>query len=209
MTFANIHTLLIDLDNTLYPHSNGIWRMIRDRIHQFLLEELHFPEDEVDGLRHRLWQQYGTTLRGLQTEFAVDMDAYLAYVHDVPLEMVITLDPPLADALRKLPQRKVIFTNGSADHAHRVMSLLGVGDVFEAVIDIYAMAPYCKPQRQAFEKALAVLGEAAESSLLFDDTPDNLDMAQQMGMATVSVGKYVHVGSPHIDVIQDIASVMD
>lgn len=209
MQLANIHTILIDLDNTLYPHSNGIWLMIRDRIHQFLVEELHFPEEEVDGLRHRLWQQYGTTLRGLQTEFAVDMDAYLVYVHDIPLETVIAPDPLLADAFRKLPQKKVIFTNGSADHAHRVMGLLGVTDQFEAVIDIYAMAPYCKPQREAFDKVLALLGEKAEACLLIDDTPDNLDTAQQMGMATISVGMYRHDGSPHIDVIQEIATVMD
>jgi len=89
MILQKLNCLLIDLDDTLYPHSNGVWDMIGERINHFLINEMNFPEESVASLRTRLFQQYGTTLRGLQKEFSVDMKAYLDYVHNVPLEKVI------------------------------------------------------------------------------------------------------------------------
>lgn len=209
MNFQNIRCLLIDLDDTLYPHNNGTWQMIRKRINQFMLEEMHFSQEEIPSLRQRLWQQYGTTLRGLQAEFTVDMDAYLDYVHDVPLETMIAPNPELAQLLRDLPQRKVVFTNAHAVHAQRVLDIMEIGEHFTGIIDVYAMSPYCKPEIEAFHKALSMIEEAAEHCLLIDDSPDNLDTAQKLGMQTISVGLRRHNGSPHIDTIQELGELVN
>lgn len=200
----NIHTLLIDLDDTLYPHDSGVWEMIRARMQQYMLEEMGFSPDEVPALRERLWRQYGTTLRGLQAEYEVDMAAYLAYVHDVPIETLLSPDPELVHMFERISQRKFIFTNAHKAHALRVTDRLGVADLFEGIIDIYAMAPHCKPQAQAFEKALALVGETPEACLLVDDSPGNLTAARALGMATVSIGIHRHDGSPHIESIHDL-----
>ena len=208
MNFENIRCLLIDLDDTLYPQNSGAWDMIRERINRFMIEELHFPPEDVPQLRHRLWQQYGTTLRGLQTEYTVDMDAFLDFVHDVPLEDVLKSDPSLALKLQSLPQRKIIFTNANAYHANHVMDLLGVSHLFEDVIDIYAIAPHCKPEIDAFEKALDLINEDPINCLLLDDSPGNLAAASSLGMATISVGIRRHDGSPHIESILQLNTVL-
>jgi putative hydrolase of the HAD superfamily len=173
--------------------------MMRERINRFMNEVMHFPEEQVPDLRQRLWQQYGTTLRGLQAEYAVDMEAYLDFVHDVPLETIIESDPGLDHLLQCLPQRKVIFTNSHRPHAERVLNILGIRHHFDLIVDIYAMSPFCKPQMEAFHKALALIEESPQDCLMLDDSPMNLDAAQSLGIGTICVGKYQHTGSPHIE----------
>ena len=207
--WKKIQYLLIDLDDTLYPQDNGLWELIRVRINQYLVNELHFSEEEAPAIRHRLWRQYGTTLCGLQMEYKVDMDAYLDFVHDVPIENKLSHDQALDRILNTLPQHKVIFTNASAAHAQRVINLLGVTDHFEAIVDIYALAPYCKPQVEAFQTVLENVQTLPDACLLIDDSPINLDAAQSLGMATLSVGNRVHTSSPHIRTIHDLLSLIN
>lgn len=202
--WGKIQYLLVDLDDTLYPQNNGVWELIRVRINQYLVNELHFSEEQAPAIRQRLWRQYGTTLRGLQVEYKVDMDAYLAFVHDVPIENMLCYDQELDRILSTLPQRKVIFTNASAAHAQRVINLLGVTDHFDAIVDIYALAPHCKPQVEAFQTVLEKVQTPPDACLLIDDSPVNLDAAQSLGMATVSVGDRVHAHSLHITTIHDL-----
>jgi len=207
INLLNVHCLLIDLDDTLYPQNSGVWDMIGQRMNQFLVEVKDFPLEEVPQLRQQLWHQYGTTLRGLEVEYSVERDFFLDYVHDVPLENALKFDPNLDQILSRLPQRKVIFTNAHAEHARRVLNLLGVTHHFEDIIDIYAMSPYCKPEVEAFQKTLTMVDEPPEHCLLIDDSPRNLETAQLLGMQTLSVGKHHHDHSPHIDTIHGLAKI--
>lgn len=209
INFHRIQCLLIDCDDTLYPQSSGAWELVGVRINQFMHQEMHFPEHEVNALRARLWRQYGTTLRGLQNEYSVDIDAYLDYVHDVPLETILQPNPKLDLILSKISQRKWVFTNASSAHALRVLDLLGVASHFEGIIDIYAIAPHCKPEVGAFHRALSMISEKPEQCLLVDDSPPNLDTARSLGMQTVSVGTRRHDASPHIDSIQQLDQVLN
>ncbi len=201
---SGIRVLLIDLDDTLYPSDSGVWEMIRARMQQYMLDEMGFPPDKVPVLRHRLWQQYGTTLRGLQVEYEVDMAEFLDYVHDVPIEDHLQRDPELVRMLQSLPQRKYIFTNANAVHARRVMKTLGVLAQFEGIIDINKLSPHCKPQAAAFQIALGIVNDTPGHCLLVDDSPSNLTTAKALGMATISIGSHHHDGSPHIEKIKDL-----
>ena len=80
-----ITTIFFDLDDTLYPSNSGLWQQIKDRIGLYMLEKLHIPAGQVQTLRRQYFEQYGTTLRGLQANYPFEMLDYLAYVHDVPL----------------------------------------------------------------------------------------------------------------------------
>jgi pyrimidine 5'-nucleotidase len=200
--------ILFDLDDTIYPHDSGLWEQIRNRIEQFMREELHFTGDDIPAIRDRLWRTYGTTLRGLQTEYRVEMDTYLEYVHAIPLDNFIDAQPHLARILDNLPLPKFIFTNSDGRHAKRVLELLNVADRFSQIIDIYALAPYCKPQTEAFQIALDTVGEAPEDCLFIDDSPVNLAKGRQLGMTTISVGQFAHDGSHHIPHIQDLPDLL-
>ena len=114
---VTITTIFFDLDDTLYPASSGLWPKIKARIGLYMRERLDIPADQVDSLRHQLFEQYGTTLRGLQENYQVDVADFLAYVHDVPVANTIQPNPLLGQVLQSLPMRKFIFTNADVAHA--------------------------------------------------------------------------------------------
>ncbi len=183
-------TFFFDLDETLYPSSTGLWAAMRERINLYMRERLGFTPDQIEIVREKYFQEYGTTLRGLQANYNVDMDDYLAFVHDVPLEEYLRPDPRLRAALEAVRARKFIFTNADCAHAGRVTRALGLEGVFEACIDVHAIAPYCKPMPEAFEKALAAAGNPdPRACVLLDDQARITRAARALGMYTVLVGR--------------------
>ncbi len=199
--------LFCDLDDTLYPPSSGLWEVIGDRISVYMRQRLHIPEEKILALRQQYYQAYGTTLRGLQNHFGVDPGEYLAYVHDVPLQDYLAPNPALREALLKYPQRRLIFTNADRDHAHRVLEILNLADCFEQIIDVLDIAPYCKPQPEAFEIALKLAGQVEpRQCILLDDKIENLAVARRMGFYTVWVGRS---NGSHPDYHASVASLND
>ena len=183
-------TLFFDLDDTLYTTSNGLWQAIRERMHAYMAEIVMLPPDGIEALRQHYLEMYGTTLRGLQIHYQIDSDKYLAYVHDLPLAEFIQTDPELGKLLATLPQRKLIFTNADVNHARRVLSVLQIGDIFEQIIDIRALDFMCKPDPEAYRRALAIAGGSdPEECILFDDAMRNLLPAKEQGWYTVLVGR--------------------
>jgi putative hydrolase of the HAD superfamily len=183
-------SLYFDLDDTLYPASSGLWDAIRDRMNAYMQRMIDLPLPEIIQLRQGYLERYGTTLRGLQAHYSVDRDEYLAFVHDLPLEQFIQPDPDLRVLLSSLPQRRWIFTNADASHARRVVSILGVQDCFDGIIDIRAMDFACKPDRIAYERALAITGDDDPGEcIIFDDAMRNLAPAHEIGFYTILVGK--------------------
>jgi putative hydrolase of the HAD superfamily len=192
-------TLLIDLDDTLYPATSGLWEAIRRRIDLYVETKFSLSHAEASDLRRNLFMQYGTTLRGLQTVYSVDAEEYLAFVHDVPLDHFIQPDPALRQALLACPQRKVIFTNADSSHARRVLNVLSLNGLFEQILDIHVFDPYCKPMPEAFTIALKLLGETPPRCVVVDDSLPNLATAHDLGMHTVWVT--TKPPAPPVDVV--------
>lgn len=190
-------TLLFDLDDTLYPASNGLWRQIKARIGLYMLERLHIPADAVDAQRQMYFEQYGTALRGLQRHYPVDVQDFLAFVHDVPLSEYLAPNPLLRSVLLSLPQRKLIFTNADVAHARRVLHVLQLEDCFDGIIDVQAINPYCKPMPQSFTIALKIAAETeARRCVMIDDIARTTRAAREQGLFSILFG--VEVAS-HLD----------
>jgi len=186
----HFNSLFFDLDDTLYPASSGLWDAIRQRMNEYMQGVVDLPLTEIVSLRKRYLEEYGTTLRGLQAHYDVDADDYLDFVHDLPLEKYILPDPGLRNLLLGLPQKRWIFTNADTNHAIRVLSILGINECFTGIIDIRAMEFACKPDKIAYQRALAITAEEDPTQcVLFDDSFRNLSAARAMGFFTVLVGK--------------------
>lgn len=184
-----IKTLLIDLDDTVYSSSVGIWDAIGVRMERYLVEVVRIPAQKAPEERRRLFHTYGTTMRGLIAEYQIDDLEFLEYVHDIPIEQYLSRNDRLRATLEKYPQRKVVFTNAHTAHAERVLRTLGIDDLFESLIDIRSIRPWCKPQTEAFSLAfeLASIENPAEC-LMADDAYRNLVTAHEFGLFTVQVG---------------------
>jgi putative hydrolase of the HAD superfamily len=186
MQFSSV---FFDLDDTLYPSTNGLWEAIREKMNQYMEEILKLPVDEIPALRRHYFITYGTTLRGLQHHHNVDADEFLAYVHDIPLSSYLQPDPHLRSVVQSMPQKKWIFTNADSAHALRVITELGLGGCFDGIIDVRSNGFYCKPQAEAYRSALAYAGETDTRRCVYlDDSPHNLAPATEMGFLTVLVG---------------------
>ena len=187
-----IRTLFIDLDDTVYPASLGLWIEIRTRIDLYMHDRLGIPWEGLTEMRQNLFNIYGTSMRGLQQVYQIDQHEFLAFVHDVPLSRYLKPDPMLRAALLCLPQRKIIFTNADRNHARRVLAALDLSDCFDQIIDIIDLDPYCKPMPAAFEIALQLSGETdPRTCLLVDDQPRNIAAARKFGMPGMCINGLV------------------
>jgi putative hydrolase of the HAD superfamily len=185
----NWSVLFFDLDDTLYSNSNGLWEAIRGRMNDYLLDPLGFPADEIQFIRRHYFETYGTTLRGLQMNHSVDADEYLAYVHDLPLEDYLSPDLELKKMLASLPEQKWILTNADANHANRVLNILGLEGCFAGIIDVVALDYQCKPQNEAYQRALDLADSSNPANcIIFEDSLRNLVPAHELGFTTVMVG---------------------
>ncbi len=182
-------TLFFDLDDTLYPASTGLWHAIKERMNMFMSDRLCIPEADIPTLREQYFKKYGTTLRGLQQHHQVDKDEYLAYVHDLPLQEYLTPDPIVREVIASLPGRKLIFTNADIPHARRVLRTLELDDLFDTIVDVNAVAPYCKPMSESFAIAMDLADEPdPRKCVMIDDLPRTTRAALEAGMASLLYG---------------------
>jgi putative hydrolase of the HAD superfamily len=184
--FSHIDTWVFDLDNTLYPHHVNLWQQVDKRIGEYIANYLKVDAGEARRIQKDYYRRYGTSMRGMMSLHGASADDYLAYVHQIdhsPLEP----NPAMGAAIAKLPGRKLILTNGSTDHAAKVLERLGIGSHFEAVFDIIAAELEPKPAPQTYQKFLALHDVDPKTSAMFEDLARNLVIPHQLGMTTVLV----------------------
>ena len=182
-------TIFFDLDDTLYPSSTGLWPVLKERMSDYMRLEMGIPAGRISRLRERYFREYGTTLRGLQANHEIDVVDYLAYVHDVPLRDYLAPDPLQHQVIASLGTRNLIFTNADSAHARRVLAALELADLFEGIVDVNAMDPFCKPMPEAFAIAMKAAGESDPSRcVMIDDLPHTTSAARRFGMRGLLYG---------------------
>lgn len=182
----HIDTWIFDLDNTLYPASADLFGLIDVRMTEYCQRLLGVDWAEARRVQKQLFIEHGTTLSGLMKTHAIDPRHFLADVHDIEMD-VLAEDRRLIEAVARLPGRKLVFTNGDADYAQRVLERLGLSQSFEAIHDIHACAYQPKPQIAAYDAMCAALNVTPQSALFVEDMARNLKPAKALGMTTVWV----------------------
>ena len=186
--FSHVTTWVFDLDNTLYPPAIRLFDQIEVRMTDWVMRELGVGRTEASRLRQHYWDKYGTTLAGLMREHGVEPGPYLTDVHDIDFS-VLPADPELAAAVANLPGRKVVYTNGGADYAARVLEARGLTGLFDRVYGIEHAGFLPKPERAAFETVFGLDGLTPGSAAMFEDDPRNLRAPHEMGLRTVHVAE--------------------
>jgi putative hydrolase of the HAD superfamily len=184
--FDRVETWVFDLDNTLYPHHLNLWQQVDERIRLYIERLLDLSKEDAFRLQKDYYKRYGTTLRGLMLEHGLQPDDFLDFVHKIdhsPLEP----NPQLAAAIKKLPGRKLILTNGTRKHADAVTQRLAIHEHFEDVFDIVAAELEPKPSPQVYDRFLARHGVDPRKAAMFEDLARNLAAPHSLGMTTVLV----------------------
>ncbi len=183
-------TIFFDLDDTLYPASSGLWSVLKARMSDYMRERMNIPAHDIGRLREKYFREYGTTLRGLQANYEIDAQDFLAYVHDVPLTDYLHPDPEQQSVLASLRTRNLIFTNADVPHAKRILSALDIEKYFSEIVDVNRMSPYCKPNPESFVIAMSAANETDPARcVMIDDLPHTTRAARDYGMFTLLYGR--------------------
>ena len=178
---------IFDLDNTIYDIKVGLFVKISKRITEYIMTTLSFTREEANAVRSNMYKKYGLTLTGLMSEYRIDPDDYLDYIHNVR-HPELKYDGQLKLKLHNLSGRKFIYTNASQDHAKNILSVMGIDAEFEKILDIKATQYVPKPDPKSYGIMLESFGiskNQIENSIFIEDTAKNLRPAKLLGLKTV------------------------
>lgn len=193
--FAHVETWIFDLDNTLYPPAARLFDQIERRMTAYVMRTLGLDAEAASRLRDAYWRRHGTTLAGLMREHGHAPEPYLAEVHDIDLGGIAP-SAELAAAIGRLPGRKLVFTNGSREHARRVTRACALDGAFDALYGFEDAGYVPKPEAAAFAAIVARDGLAPARAAMFEDDARNLAEPHRLGMRTVLVGPAA--AHPHV-----------
>lgn len=195
--FDHVRAWVFDLDNTLYDPAVRLFDQIEVRMTAYVMNALGVSKAEADRLRVHYWHTHGTTLAGLMRDHDLDPDPYLVDVHDISFD-ALTPDPTLAARIRALPGRRIVYTNGSAPYAERVLAARGLSGLFDGIYGVEHASYRPKPEPAAFDQVFARAGLDVANGAMFEDEPRNLTAPHALGMKTVHVAP-APVQGDHID----------
>jgi putative hydrolase of the HAD superfamily len=181
---SEIDTWVFDLDNTLYPVTEKLLKQIDRHMGQFVASFLNVDAEEAHQIQKSYFRKYGLTLRGLMIHHGLDPVRY--YDEMTPMDLnEVHPDPALADAVRALKGRKLIYTNASAHHAELVLDRLGMNGIFEGIFDIGAAEYVPKPAIESYRVLCDRFDVDPARAAMIDDIARNLEPAWTLGMTTV------------------------
>jgi putative hydrolase of the HAD superfamily len=184
---THVETWIFDLDNTLYPVECEFMSLIERRMTEFVMRETGLDFDDARVLQKRYLGEHGTTLAGLMANHGVDPHRFLDEVHDVSLDR-LSPDPMLHAAMARLPGRRLVFTNGGAKHARRVLHRLQLDEFIDEVFHLEAADFVPKPNPAAYDVLIRQHQVEPAKAAFFEDSERNLKPAAGLGMTTVLVG---------------------
>lgn len=179
-------TWLFDLDNTLHNASPHIFPHINRSMTQYICEHLQVDEEQATRIRQDYWVRYGATLLGLVRHHGTDPRHFLQQTHDFPnLASMVVFERGLRAMLRRLPGRKIVFSNAPRHYAEAVLNLLGIRQCFDSVYTVERLRFLPKPAPGSFRHLLRRERLVPERCVMIEDTLANLEAARQLGLKTV------------------------
>ncbi|KAI8380818.1 pyrimidine 5'-nucleotidase [Blakeslea trispora] len=205
-----------DLDNCLYDKRLNVLGLMRQKIREYMVNVIGIKDEkEAARLQKKYHKLYGTSLKGLQTEFQVDPLDYDAKVdQSLPLDGLINKDEPLREMLHHMHCKKWVFTNAYKVHALRCLKLLGIENEFDGLTYTnYALPNFnCKPDPAAFVRAMKDAGAIdPKQCYLVDDSAQNVDAAKQFGWTAIHLADDASTsnhGDYQIDDIHDLYKIL-
>ncbi len=180
----NKKNLLLDLDGTVYQDLESVFGQVSKLMTKYISEKLSVDLKKAKELQTNYFYKYNTSLNGLMINHDIPPKEFLKYVHDIDLSFM-KKDLVLREELKNLNMRKLIFTNGSIDHAKNVLSHLGIDDLFENIFDITDAEYQPKPEPKAFDLMTKKFNLDPSETIYVEDIAKNLSIGKERGCTTV------------------------
>ena len=180
----NKKNLLLDLDGTVYQDLESVFGQVSKLMTKYISEKLNVDLKKAKELQTNYFYKYNTSLNGLMIHHDIPPKEFLKYVHDIDISFM-KKDLVLREELKNLNMRKLIFTNGSIDHAKNVLSHLGIDDLFEDIFDITDAKYQPKPEPKAFDLMTEKFDLDPSETIYIEDIAKNLSIGKERGCTTV------------------------
>tara|TARA_Y100000816_G_scaffold75550_1_gene51158 strand:+ start:43 stop:714 length:672 start_codon:yes stop_codon:yes gene_type:complete len=180
----NKKNLLLDLDGTVYKDLDSVFGQVSKLMTKYISEKLNVDLKKAKELQTNYFYKYNTSLNGLMIHHDIPPKEFLKYVHDIDLSFM-KKDLVLREELKSLKMRKLIFTNGSTEHAKNVLSHLGIDDLFENIFDITDAEYQPKPEPRAFDLMTKKFNLDPNETIYVEDIAKNLSIGKERGCTTV------------------------
>ena len=154
----------------------------------FISSELNVSLEKAYNIQKRYFLKYGTTLRGLMVNHNIKPSFFLKYVHDINLKP-IKKNLLLKSELKRFKGKKIIFTNGTTEHAINVLKRVGVLKEIDNIFDIKDAEYVPKPDLLPYKKVVNKFKIIPHNTIMIDDIKANLVTAKKLGIGTVLVKK--------------------
>jgi len=199
MSFAG-RTWLFDLDNTLHNATPHIFPHINRSMRQYIERHLGVDESEATRIRQDYWIRYGATLRGLMRHHGTDPKHFLWETHQFPdLRRMLDFEKPMLHALRKLPGKKILFSNAPRHYTDAILEITGLDRCFSATYSVENLRFQPKPMLAGFRTLLRAEHLDPKRCIMVEDSLPNLISAKKLGMKTVWVSTSLRQ-SPFVDI---------
>ena len=173
-----------DLDNTLYCANSGIFDQIHKKMGEFISKNLKVSLKEAKFLQKIYFIENGTTLYGLMINHNINPKEFLSYVHDIDFS-IVKPDEELNNLIKKVQGKKIVFTNADISYVKKILTNLDLNNIFEDIFDIERMNFLPKPNLKTYKKLISTYN--VKKGILFDDIPQNLFPASDLGLKTVQI----------------------
>ena len=181
---SNKKNLLLDLDGTVYQDLESVFGQVSKLMTKYISEKLNIDLKKAKELQTNYFYKYNTSLNGLMIHHDIPPKEFLKYVHDIDLSFM-KKDKILRQELENLKMRKLIFTNGSTDHAKNVLRHLGIDDLFQGIFDITDAEYQPKPEPKAFDLMTKKFELDPSETIYVEDIAKNLSIGKERGCTTV------------------------
>lgn len=182
---------IFDLDDTLHQATPGVFPHINRSMTAYVAAQLDISNDEASALRVQYWHRYGATLLGLMKHHGTDPTDFLWRTHQFEdLPGLLRFEGALRGLLRRLPGRKVVFSNSPLHYAQAVLREMGIAQAFDTVYSIEHTRFKPKPQRAGYLRLLRQHALTPSRCIMVEDSIPNLRVAKCLGMKTVWVSRH-------------------
>tara|TARA_B100000686_G_scaffold175332_1_gene182347 strand:- start:215 stop:886 length:672 start_codon:yes stop_codon:yes gene_type:complete len=182
--FNSIKYWIFDLDNTLYSGQTEVFAQVDKKMSKYISDKLNIDLTKAKKIQKDYFYKYSTTLNGMIKNHKINPEEFLEFVHDVDISF-LQKDHKLAEEIKKLKGKKIIFTNGSRKHAINVTKKIGIDKLFDDIFDIVNADYIPKPSIEAYKKLVEEHKIDPKLSVLVEDIARNLKPAYEMGMKTI------------------------
>jgi len=182
--FKSIKYWIFDLDNTLYSGKTKVFEQVDKKMSKYISEKLKVNIEEAKKIQKNYFYEYNTTLNGMIKNHKIDANEFLDFVHDIDIDF-LQKDIKLANEIKKLNGKKIIFTNGSRKHALNVTKRIGIDQYFDDIFDIVDSEFVPKPAIEPYKKLVKKHKIDPKLCVFIEDIARNLKPAYEMGMKTI------------------------